>query len=607
MVAAAVPVTSECTATEGDLGPPSVDPAFRWEAPVITGTTVTRAGPNTITVANTLTRDNGSVLVSKVVTGATEGYIGGPARTSPCTASAACPAAADPDPHPRRLDRQRRRGRHRAGQHRVDLLRGRGHARARTCCSTRRTRGGQPILDPAGDVRADPARPRAGRSSAENPIVRVTSSFSIVKEVDDPFGAVDPAATFTGTYSCQYGTDAPVDGHWSISAGATTARSSSPSRCSSGPSCTVTEDAPGTTGAAPTARSPGRPRRSAAPATVEAGGTSSVTVTNTVDPAVGGLQVTKTVVDPDGGVRPGRHVPRRVGVHPGRDTYSGRFTVAAPARPRPLFTPADAARPGDRDVHDHRGHPLDADGLRDASFAWGAADLRPAERDARRRRDGDPRRHQHGRRVYSDVDDRQVGHRSGRRAGARRPGVHRHDHLPVRDDEPVATTWPATTDDARAAGRRARRVGVHRRRRTHRASPASRSPATRRTSGCRRSSTGPVTVAPPDEPTPVLVTNPTDRRFGTFDVDQAGRRAPSRASSTRARRTVMEFACTSEVGRGDHRRARGDGRRRAHRRAGAADPDRQHVHARPSRSTRMPPLVDAAWIVGRRRRSPSTG
>ncbi len=51
---------------------------------------------------------------------------------------------------------------------------------------------------------------------AENPIVRVTGSFSIVKEVVDPNGVVDPAAEFTGTYSCQYGTDPPVTGTWAI-------------------------------------------------------------------------------------------------------------------------------------------------------------------------------------------------------------------------------------------------------------------------------------------------------------------------------------------------------------------------------------------------------
>src|SRR4029079_9215822 len=74
-VADAVPLTAACSATEGALGTPSPDPAFRWEAPVVTGTTVTIPGPNTVTVANTLTRNSGTVLVRKQVTGATEGYV----------------------------------------------------------------------------------------------------------------------------------------------------------------------------------------------------------------------------------------------------------------------------------------------------------------------------------------------------------------------------------------------------------------------------------------------------------------------------------------------------------------------------------------------------
>ncbi len=52
--------------TRRSAGRPRSSPARRSPFP----------GPNTITVANTLTRDNGTVLVRKVVTGATEGYIG---------------------------------------------------------------------------------------------------------------------------------------------------------------------------------------------------------------------------------------------------------------------------------------------------------------------------------------------------------------------------------------------------------------------------------------------------------------------------------------------------------------------------------------------------
>ena len=54
---------------------------------------------------------------------------------------------------------------------------------------------------------------------AENPIVRVSSSFSIEKTVVDPNGVVDPAAQYSGTYCCQYGTDAPVTGTWTTGRG----------------------------------------------------------------------------------------------------------------------------------------------------------------------------------------------------------------------------------------------------------------------------------------------------------------------------------------------------------------------------------------------------
>ena len=86
-------------------------------------------------------------------------------------------------------------------------------------------------------------------------------------------------------------------------------------------------------------------------------------------------------------------------------------------------------------------------------------------------------------------------------------------------DAPIETTWAATTaTPALRAGVLVESVctadrGPARLRR------AARSPATRRTSGWTPIVGGPVTVAPPDQPTPsIVVTNPTDRLFGTFDV-----------------------------------------------------------------------------------------
>ena len=81
---------------------------------------------------------------------------------------------------------------------------------------------------------------------AENPIVRVRDSFTITKEIVDPNGVVQPSAQFSGGYSCQYGTDQPVVGRWSITP--TVNPDFVIPNLLLGSVCTVTEDPPGTTG-----------------------------------------------------------------------------------------------------------------------------------------------------------------------------------------------------------------------------------------------------------------------------------------------------------------------------------------------------------------------
>ena len=57
---------------------------------------MTIPGPNTITVANTLTRDSGTVLVRKQVTGATEGYVNLGTGAQDFTLHGSCIVPADP-------------------------------------------------------------------------------------------------------------------------------------------------------------------------------------------------------------------------------------------------------------------------------------------------------------------------------------------------------------------------------------------------------------------------------------------------------------------------------------------------------------------------------
>ena len=218
-VADAVPLTAVCSATEGALGTPSPDPAFRWEAPVITGTTVTIPGPNTVTVANTLTRDSGTVLVRKQVTGATEGYVNLGTGAQDFTLHGSCNVPAAPAIPRRFADGTIADG----GE--VPITASIGW----TCSGYEDTPSqsllrdasfawAPAILTPSGVFTLTLAQP-VQVFLAQNPIVRVTSSFSIDKAVVDPSGVVDPAAQYSGTYSCQYGTDAPVTGTWTLGGG----------------------------------------------------------------------------------------------------------------------------------------------------------------------------------------------------------------------------------------------------------------------------------------------------------------------------------------------------------------------------------------------------
>ena len=236
---------------------------------------------------------------------------------------------------------------------------------------------GPAMLDPAGTfvlTRAEPTQVFL----ADNPIVRVTSSFSIVKAVADPNGVVDRTATYTGSYSCQYGTDAPVTGHVDDHPAVSTTFTVDGILLTS--SCTVTENAPppaalpdaSWTWAAPTI---------SAPATVAAGGTAQVTVTNTPQRLWAGLQVTKTVVDTTpSGVLPGATFG---GVwtctQGGAPPISARFIVVAGGT-TPLFTPAEQRVPATAAcsvIEDT----LATDSLVDGSFDWGEPTYAPATGD----------------------------------------------------------------------------------------------------------------------------------------------------------------------------------------------------------------------------------
>jgi uncharacterized repeat protein (TIGR01451 family) len=510
-VADDVPVTSVCTATEGGL-PTFDDPAFRWEAPVITGTTVALPGPNTITVANTLVRDNGRVLVRKFVTGATEGYLG---TGEDFTLHGQCGVPDHPEIPVRTRDGTIANG----AQVLIepvsigwtcfgyedtpsqDLLRDASYA------------WGPAIITPPGDFVLSRQNPELV-FTAQNPIVRVTSSFDIEKDVVDPSGVVTAAATFTGTYSCVNGNDPPIEGAWSITP-ATNDTFTVPDVLLD-MTCTVTEDDPGTTGLPDASWTWGAPVVGA-PVKVVPGGTATVTVTNTIERLWAGLEMQKSVVGATQGVLPGAQFGGVWECVQGDTTYSDRFTVAEGVTG--LFTPADERVPATAVCEITEDTPIQA-ALVDGSFAWDVPIYDPenvALVSGETARLGVTNT---VKRVYSDITISKVvtGPAAGQVPGDREFS----GEVTCRygDDPEIVTTWAATTATPRL--HQSILVGSVCSA-TEDPPGAGGQPVEGDPSYIWKQPTvsAPVTVLPPDQqPAAITVTNPTDRLFGTFTVSK---------------------------------------------------------------------------------------
>ena len=234
-------VGSECTATENTLDAPSGDPSYRWLEPVIVDATVDGAGGTAVVaVTNEVIRDMSTVTVSKSLTGAIEGFTGGtddvfqvnyecttPGVTGSYTGSVTVGADADP----------------------VSLFANQlaGVPDGWTCTVTETAptgnladgsyAWGEPTITPATFVVGETADLNV---TVENTIERVYAPVTLVKIINDPDLVVDPARVYTGSWTCQYGTDTPVTGQWenTISGGAITLSED----ILVGSECTATED-----------------------------------------------------------------------------------------------------------------------------------------------------------------------------------------------------------------------------------------------------------------------------------------------------------------------------------------------------------------------------
>ncbi|HEY5114771.1 MAG TPA: DUF5979 domain-containing protein, partial [Nakamurella sp.] len=350
---------------------------------------------------------------------------------------------------------------------------------------------------------------------AENPIVRVTDSFTITKQIVDPNGVVLPSAQFVGGYSCRYGTDEPVVGRWSITP------SVDPDFVIPdlllGSVCTVTEDPPGPTGL-PDGSWAWQPPVIGDPGTVVAGSTGSVTVTNTVTRLFAGLRVTKTVVDPDGGLLAGATFGGAWECVQGSDTIGGHFTVPANGSVV-AFSPADELVPATA-ICRITENTLDAQGLRDASFTWGDPTYVPESVELVAGQTATLGVTNSVVRVYSDITvTKDVTGPAAGLVPTDRPFT---GTISCRygTDTPIVTTWSATLAvPALRSGVLVGSVCTA----TEDPPGAGGEPVTGDPSYIWLEPVigDPVIVTPPTEATPpIAVSNPTDRLFGTFRVSK---------------------------------------------------------------------------------------
>lgn len=243
-LAADLPVTTSCEATENALGAPSLDPSYTWNAPVATVATVVTGDPAIITVTNTLTRNAGSLTVSKNVTGdASElaGYTGGEGKNFTVKYSCTVPG----QPHIAAL-----RGT-------VDVANGGTETLATgipfgwSCAVMEATPSSGLLKDSSFAWGAEIITPAtltltAGSPTAaitvQNPVTRVYGSVQVKKVLAGPdgAGAVRSDRDYTGTWTCTYPGAAPISGTWSAKAQAAFITVSDKVLLNS--SCVVTED-----------------------------------------------------------------------------------------------------------------------------------------------------------------------------------------------------------------------------------------------------------------------------------------------------------------------------------------------------------------------------
>ncbi|WP_108718829.1 DUF5979 domain-containing protein [Miniimonas sp. S16] len=396
-------VGSVCTPTENPLDDPSNDPSFVWADPVVTPVTVTATPEfSTMTVVNTLERTTGDLVVSKLLSGETDGVTSGTVFpvSAVCgyegvegtfTGSANVTAGADP----------------------VALI---SDVPAGWTCTVSEgvasNPDGPPLYDAsyawgATTIRVDGVdtvdvvvtADETAQVEVTNGVVRVRSGFEIVKALGAGTPELSDDAQFSGSYQCTYTRDETpgetYTGTWAVDgtgAATLTPDDDGPTTFPIGTSCAVTSEAAlGTNEFLPDTSWAWSPADLGQAVTIAPGVTPTVTVTNTATRVFTDLQVTKSFTGSSAALVDGATVDGSWAcfypadaTDPGSQVAGGTWTLPASGGSAVLAT-ADAGDDGDSVPAESRceirENTPDQANLVNSSYAWTTPAYAPAGSD----------------------------------------------------------------------------------------------------------------------------------------------------------------------------------------------------------------------------------
>ncbi len=293
-----LPVGSICTFGETTPDDRLLAPAYDWATPTWkglgTGNQVTvTSTPKSVGVTNPTVAVFGQVSVTKALTGATAGVV----ATATFALAVDCGAVYS--------------GTFTVA---VGVTRTTPNLPVGTSCTISETLPTAGLVDssygwgptPAAQTVTLTAAAQVIAVTVTNTVVRVVAPLTVAKVLDAPAGVVAATRTYAITWSCQYGTDAPITGSVDLQAGASSVVST---KILLGSTCTVTEPSTSITAPpSPTDSSYVWQGPSYAPnqtVDIATGAGATVTVTNAVRQLTGSFSIAKIVVGPsDTGLAP---------------------------------------------------------------------------------------------------------------------------------------------------------------------------------------------------------------------------------------------------------------------------------------------------------------